>query len=73
MLEILIEYGGEIMLAIVWVLCSIFGRNKTAEEIKKKLDKKKVKLLEKASKQALKADGYIEKADKIEVQNDSNA
>lgn len=71
MIDILFEYGGEIMLAIVYILCNMFGKKKTAEDIKKKIDKKRIKLLDKASKQAIKADEYVEKAEKLEVQNDT--
>lgn len=69
MIDILLEYGGEIMLAIVYVLCTLFGRKKTAEEIQKKVEKKRIKLLDKASKQTLKADNLVEKAEKLEVYN----
>lgn len=69
MIDILLEYGGEIMLALVYVLCTLFGRKKTAEEIQKKVEKKRIKLLDKASKQTLKADNLVEKAEKLEVYN----
>lgn len=66
MIDILLEYGGEIMLALVYVFCTIFGRKKTAEEIKRKAEKKRDKALIKASKLAVKSDKQCAKAEKID-------
>lgn len=66
MIDILLEYGGEIMLAIVYVLCTLFGKKKTAEEIKRIAEKKRDKALMKASKLAVKSDKQCAKAEKID-------
>lgn len=66
MIDILYEYGGEFLLCLVYIICTLFGRKKTAEEIKQKAEKKRDKALMKASKFAVKSDKQCAKAEKID-------
>lgn len=74
MIEILYEYAGELMLALVYIICTLFGRKKTAEDVKRIAEKKRDKALVKASKLAVKSDKQCAKAEKIDnevLSNDS--
>lgn len=53
-LEIIIEYGGEFLVCICLIICNIFKRGKSQEELQEAYEKVKSKRLEKAQKKAAK-------------------
>lgn len=72
-LEILIQHGGDIVTAILVVVFAIFGKPKTAEQIKAIKEKKAQKLDEKAVKQIEKAKQTALKAEEIKKEINKNA
>lgn len=75
-LDFLIEYAGEIFIGLIVVLCNLFGKKKTAEQIQvlakakknkaiAKLEKRNAKLIVKNNKECAEAEANQKKIEEL--------